>query len=92
MKIPFDKMFEGHWVITLLVMLISTVILACSSYNLFHLFQANFEYITMHGLLALQDDGAWQLFTLMINATLTTISYLMFRASEEVLLAKILKK
>ena len=91
MKIKLKRLFEIHWLFTLFIMLVSTVILAFSSFNLFHLFKANFEYITMHGLMALVDGGALQLLTLICNASLTAMSYLMFRASEEVLLAKILK-
>ena len=84
-------LFYRHWALTLVFMALSAVCFGLTSLNLFHLFEANLNYIITNGRMALTDGGLEQLLELIGYGFLSLASYLVLKACEKVLVERILK-
>jgi hypothetical protein len=84
-------MIKRHWVVTLLIMVLSAVVFGLSTYNLFFLLRANLEYIGQNGWMGLRDGGLQQLGELALNGLIGVVFYIVFKACEKVLVEALLK-
>jgi hypothetical protein len=78
-----------HWLLTFLIMGASGALLGLSSFNLFFALTANIDLIARYGAMALRDGAFRQLFELIAYGYASLFFYLMFKACERILVARI---
>ena len=79
MKSFFRAIFNGPAWRTFFLMGAFGALFAVSSYNLFQLFRANFDYISENGVMALKEGGLRQLFELIAYGYLSLGFYVLFK-------------
>lgn len=74
-----EKTFNGPASRTFLLMGVFGGLFAMTSYNLLMLFNANFQFIEMYGVMAVKDGGALQLLQLAVYGYLSLAFYILFK-------------
>lgn len=74
------------------VMGLSFVCFALATWNLVYLFRANFDLIAQHGVMALGDGAALQLFQLLFWGAVGLALYLVFKACEKILVERLTRE
>jgi hypothetical protein len=85
------RLLGFHWFLTLILMGAFALIFGLVSLNIFMVLRANLGLIAEHGAMALFDGALHQLLQLLIYGYLAVIFYVLFKACEQVLVAKILR-
>jgi hypothetical protein len=84
-----SKFLTAHWLLTFLMMSVFAALLALSTFNLFVALNANIELIRRYGIMALRDGAFQQLLELIGYGYVSLFFYLLFKACERVLVARI---
>ena len=85
------KALTFHWLVTLTLMGVFGLLFGLSSFNLFHLLVANLTFIAQHGAMALMEGALGQLFWLIVYGYLAVITYVLIKACEHALMARIFR-
>ena len=85
------KALTFHWLVTLVLMGVFGLLFGLSSFNLFHLLVANLTFIAQHGAMALMEGALGQLFWLIVYGYLAVIAYVLIKACEHALMARIFR-
>ena len=75
------QVLSRRW-LTFVVMCSCFGLFGAGTLNLFHMFGANWELITEHGVMALKDGAAQQLFELLLTLFIAMLNYVVFKACE----------
>ena len=76
--------------LTFVVLCASFGLFGAGTLNLFKMFSDNWELITDHGVMALKDGAAQQLFELLLYLAISMLNYVVFKACEHSLVHRIL--
>jgi hypothetical protein len=85
------RVLTFHWAVTLVLMGVFGLVFGLSSFNLFHLINANLSFIAAHGLMALMEGALEQLFWLVFFGYLAVIAYVLIKACERALMERIFR-
>lgn len=85
------RLLHYHIGLTFVIMAISVFIAGLMTVNLFYLFSQNIVLIKTHGAMALEDGALLQFFELVVSGVIGLIAFIIFKASEQVIVSKILK-
>ena len=82
-----DFVFKRGW-LTFIVLCTSFGLFGAGTLNLFKMFGENWDLITAHGLMALQDGAMQQLFELLTTLFISMMNYVIFKACEHHLVTR----
>ena len=86
------RLLHKNMLITFLIMGVSIFVAGVLSIQLFFYFSKNLQFISEHGIDALQEGAFLQFFELSIVGFIALAFYLLFKSCEHVLVDRILKK
>ena len=82
-----DFVFKRAW-LTFIVLCTSFGLFGAGTLNLFKMFGENWDLITAHGLMALQDGAMQQLLELLGTLFISMLNYIVFKACEHHLVTR----
>jgi len=88
-KSAFYKFLYRHWPLTFVVMTVAFLVFGWLSLHLVEYASANLSLIHEHGLQALQDGALQQFLELALKAMCTVFFYLIFKATESILVQRL---
>jgi len=77
-----------HWLVVFALCGVFGVILAFSTYNLFHYTMANFSFIQQHGFVAVMEGALWQSLQILANGSVALGCYIGFKICESDLVSR----
>ena len=86
----FARLVLSRAWLTFVVLCASFGLFGAGTLNLFKMFSDNWELITDHGVMALKDGAAQQLFELLLYLAISMLNYVVFKACENSLVNRIL--
>ena len=86
----FSRLVLARIWLTFIVLCASFGLFGAGTLNLFNMFSSNWDLITQHGVMALRDGGARQLFELLATLVISMLNYVVFKACEHSLVNRIL--
>jgi len=90
MRAVFRKILIFHWLTTLMLMGLFSVLGALASVNIFVMLAANVRFLSEHGIMAVMEGALTQLGQVAMSGLFALVNYLGFKACERVLVDKIL--
>lgn len=82
------KLPHYHWLVVFGLCGFFAIALAFSSYNLFHLSMANFNFLKAYGVEAIRLGALFQLVQILIGSVFALLCYLGFKMCEAELLSR----
>jgi hypothetical protein len=89
MQAWFERVVLRRVWLTFVAMAASFLVFGAGTLNLFFVLKANLELIAEHGTQALADGAAQQLLELVVTAVLSMAAYVLFKACEHELVARL---
>jgi hypothetical protein len=91
MRGAFRNVLNYHWLTTFLLMGVFSLLGAAASVNIFVMLDANFRFLSEHGLMAVMEGALVQLGQLVATGLFALAMYLGFKACERILVEKLLR-
>ena len=86
----FSRYVLAHASVTFVALCASFGLFGAGTLNLFKMFSDNWDFITLHGLMALKEGAALQLLELLMYLGISMLNYVVFKACEHSLVHRIL--
>ena len=78
-----------RWWLAFMLLGISFVLGGLLTLNLLHTLSANFEFLSMYGVVAVRDGGLLQLLEIAASGSLAAACYVVFKLCEKVLVERL---